>query len=261
MTLFPIPDEFYADPQFLSASPAAVDLWTRAGSWSAHHLTDGLVPSTALPVLRQADAAAADELVALGIWKRTRGGFQYVAWPRLASRAHVEAKRDNNRERQQRFRTSQGKPSRRDERVTNGVTTPVTNTVSHSAQSSPIQSIEDGSLGGKVPEVDARVDEPPTRCSKHANDDNPPPCRGCGDARRASEAHRARLAEQANQRRLSDLERAAQAKALAIADCDLCDDNGYAGGPVPCDHDPDAANRAARGRAAVAAALGRKGPS
>jgi hypothetical protein len=115
------------------------------------------------------------------------------------------------------------------------------------------------SLGGKVTEVDARVDEPPTRCPKHANDDNPPPCGACGSARRAREAWDAQQTAIVKQRRTTELERLAQAKAIAVANCDLCDDNGYAGSAVPCDHDPEAAERAARGRARVAAALARKG--
>ncbi|GGM65048.1 hypothetical protein GCM10012275_39500 [Longimycelium tulufanense] len=117
MTYFPLPDEFYADPRFFSASADAVALWARAASWSAHHLTDGHVPSSALPLLRQLDEQFAAELVALGVWKRARGGFRFVDWPRLASRAYVEAKREADRARQQKRRTSRAMPSRRDSRA------------------------------------------------------------------------------------------------------------------------------------------------
>jgi 5-methylcytosine-specific restriction endonuclease McrA len=101
MTFYPLPDEFYADPDFLSLSTTAIDLWTRAASWSAHHLTDGFVPAPVLPVLRQADDAAAVELIDRRVWKRARGGFQFVAWPKLASRSYVEEKREGNRTRRQ----------------------------------------------------------------------------------------------------------------------------------------------------------------
>jgi hypothetical protein len=107
VTFFPLPDEFYADPQFIPASDASIVLWARAASWSAHHLTDGSVPSSILPLLhRDADTAAA-ELVQLTVWKRTRGGFQFVVWPKFASRAYVEAKREGSRARQQRKRSSE----------------------------------------------------------------------------------------------------------------------------------------------------------
>jgi hypothetical protein len=140
VTFFPLPDEFYADPQFFSASPDAVALWARAASWSAHHLTDGRVPSSALPVLRQLDDQSAVELVTLGAWKRARGGFQFVDWPKLASRAYVEGKRQADRARQQKRRTSQGKSSQRDSRVNRER---VANESHHESQppiqSSPIQ--------------------------------------------------------------------------------------------------------------------------
>lgn len=49
----------------------------------------------------------------------------------------------------------------------------------------------------------------------------------------------------------------AELRQLAIANCQLCDNRGYAGTRV-CDHDPAAAERAARGRALVRDALGAK---
>ncbi len=107
MTFFPIPDEFYADPQFASTSDAAIVLWARAASWSAHHLTDGAVPAAiCLQLHRDGDTAAA-ALVQCRAWKRTRGGFQFVVWPKLASRAYVEAKREGSRVRQQKKRRSE----------------------------------------------------------------------------------------------------------------------------------------------------------
>jgi len=107
VTFFPVPDEFYADPQFIPASDAAIVLWARAGSWSAHHLTDGHVPAGALLGFHKDGPAAAEELVQLRVWKRARGGYQYVVWPPHASRAYVEAKREGNRVRQQKKRRSE----------------------------------------------------------------------------------------------------------------------------------------------------------
>ncbi|SEC95156.1 hypothetical protein SAMN04489727_5729 [Amycolatopsis tolypomycina] len=48
-------------------------------------------------------------------------------------------------------------------------------------------------------------------------------------------------------------------RARAVAACALCDESGYIG-PQLCDHDPGAADRARRGRAAVLAALARTKP-
>lgn len=118
MATFPLSDGFYADPAFLGLSGDAVALWTRSVSWSTHHLTDGFVPTSALAVLQVHDEQSPAELVARGIWKRTRGGFRFVVWPRQASSDYVEAKRDADRARQQRRRTSTPPPSRRDTRVT-----------------------------------------------------------------------------------------------------------------------------------------------
>jgi hypothetical protein len=118
MATFPLSDGFYADPAFLGLSGDAVALWTRSVSWSTHHLTDGFVPTSALAVLQVHDEQTPAELVARGIWKRTRGGFRFVVWPRQASSDYVEAKRDADRARQQRRRTSTPPPSRRDTRVT-----------------------------------------------------------------------------------------------------------------------------------------------
>lgn len=141
MTFFPLPDEFYADPLFLGQSDAAVALYARAGSWSAHHLTDGLVPSTALPLLTTATEAPA-QLCEVGVWKRTRGGFQFVDWPREASRAYVEAKREAWRRRQANRRSSDDAMSRRDSRVSHAGVTRDSRRESPLSNSSSIQEKE-----------------------------------------------------------------------------------------------------------------------
>lgn len=100
---FPVPDEVYSSPKYLELSDSAMALYTRAGSWSAHHLEDGYVPSTVL-ALFQASEQTAEELVAQRVWRRSRGGFQYVDWPRQATKSYVEAERERNREKQKRHR-------------------------------------------------------------------------------------------------------------------------------------------------------------
>ncbi|MDJ0006494.1 hypothetical protein [Gordonia alkanivorans] len=93
-------------------------------------------------------------------------------------------------------------------------------------------------------------DPPPPRCPRHIGVDTPPACGACADARRTRESWDV---EQTQRRRVaqSDAARAAaELRATEIAACDLCDDRGYRGTRV-CDHDPDTAERAARGMALV----------
>lgn len=138
MTYFPLSDEFHSMPELLGASDAAVALYARAASWSACHLTDGHVPSGALPLLTASHEQAAAELVERRVWRRSRGGFQFVAWPKQATRSNVEAQREASKRRQQKYRSAEGEASRRDSRVSNGVT----NGVSHSAHATPRHTTE-----------------------------------------------------------------------------------------------------------------------
>jgi hypothetical protein len=106
MTFFPVPDEFYSDPQYLGWTAEAYALWTIAGSWSCDRLTDGLIPTSAFALFPPHVVTAAEELVERRIWKRARGGgYQYVSWPRECSRAYVEAKRAKERAKKRRQRS------------------------------------------------------------------------------------------------------------------------------------------------------------
>ena len=116
-----------------------------------------------------------------------------------------------------------------------------------------------GHLGG-VTHVAREGDEPPPpRCPEHVNHPNPPACGGCADARREreqfdAEANRARIAQQSAEKR-----RAAEDRARAIANCGMCDADGYLtvdGAGALCSHDPDEAERGARGMANLRATMG-----
>lgn len=74
------------------------------------------------------------------------------------------------------------------------------------------------------------------------------------DASRAAEDARRQAALDA----AAEREAEAVARALDIANCDQCDDDGYRAGIV-CAHNPDQADTNARGMAAVRAALGKTG--
>jgi hypothetical protein len=90
--------------------------------------------------------------------------------------------------------------------------------------------------------------EPPPRCPKHVDDDNPPACGACGDARRTLETWRKASAAAALEQRSAEARARADAKAAEIAACRLCDDAGYLGGAV-CYHDASVPDRATRGAA------------
>jgi hypothetical protein len=268
---FQVEGTFYDHPKVIGMSDAAFKLWVRAGSYSAAKTTDGFVSENVLVHILNSTADVADELVTRGLWRRRKGGYTFHQWEeRNLLKERIEADREADRKRKQKARQNErpnGTPQVRppnvrpdSNRTPSGIQQESAgipgDSVSVSVSVSPSSAFR-----GEVTEVDARVDEPPTRCPKHRDDDNPPPCGACGSARRAREAWDAQQTAAAKQRRTTELERLAQAKAIAVANCDLCDDNGYAGSAVPCDHDPAAAERAARGRAQVAAALARKGSS
>lgn len=100
---------------------------------------------------------------------------------------------------------------------------------------------------------------PPPRCPQHLDNPTDNPCRPCGDARRTREHWDATAPMRAYQARAAETRAAADARVLAIANCGLCDNSGYAG-RVLCDHDPDGPERVARHRAAIQAALPKRTP-
>ncbi|MBP2208184.1 hypothetical protein JOJ86_005910 [Rhodococcus percolatus] len=108
----------------------------------------------------------------------------------------------------------------------------------------------DGYVGGRVrARPSTRTEPPPAHCSKHPEGTDAP-CRACGDARQA------RTAWDAEQKRLTaraqsdEVRQRAEDRAQAIADCDICDEDGYDRLTL-CDHDPDTAERAKRGIALI----------
>lgn len=80
MTWFKVDDRFHSHPKALATSLAALGLWSVAGSWSSDHHTGGFVPDHAIPLLTRGASELVAELVASGLWKRTRGGYQFHDW-------------------------------------------------------------------------------------------------------------------------------------------------------------------------------------
>ncbi|KAB7761199.1 hypothetical protein [Mycolicibacterium mucogenicum] len=103
--------------------------------------------------------------------------------------------------------------------------------------------------------------EPPSRCVRHRDqpaDDTAPACRPCAAFRQAHE----RWTERQRRRDLTADSEAtyqrAAAAAEAIANCRLCDPDGYLPNRAVCTHDPGQADTNARGIARARAALAAK---
>ncbi|WP_141693408.1 hypothetical protein [Curtobacterium sp. UCD-KPL2560] len=124
MPWFKIDDGFWSHPKTLQLSDGAQALWVRAGSWCMAHLTDGVIPSFALPVLG-AKRRYIDELVGVSLWIADDGAYRFHDWEKYQpTRESVEADRDAAAERKRRSREKSRQPSRRDMNVTDGVQSP-----------------------------------------------------------------------------------------------------------------------------------------
>ena len=91
-----------------SKRTAAIGLWTIAGAWSAHDLTDGFVPAFMIEEWGGTEADA-DELIRAGMWAEDEHdgdpGYQFVNWAEYQPmKADVEAKREYERERKRQQR-------------------------------------------------------------------------------------------------------------------------------------------------------------
>jgi hypothetical protein len=95
MPWFKVDDRFYSHPKVLATSLAARGLWVGAGAWSSDHLTGGVVPDHAL-VLLGGSPKLADELVAAGLWKRSKGAYRFHDWDRYQPDAIAEKDRKSS---------------------------------------------------------------------------------------------------------------------------------------------------------------------
>ncbi|WP_082133901.1 hypothetical protein [Mycolicibacter heraklionensis] len=119
---------------------------------------------------------------------------------------------------------------------------------------------------GDTASVPGPDDEPPTRCKQHAElpaDAEIPNCGPCANFRRANERWHDRQRRRHAQAQSDAAHAAAALKARDIADCTLCDADGYRNGRV-CGHNPeqDAINEngSAAARAALAASRAQPRP-
>jgi hypothetical protein len=86
-------------------APAALGLWLLAGSWCSANLTDGFVPDHKLPWLFPDAVELAPTLVAAGLWRRKRGGYQFHDWHDYNPTSDaIKADRNAARERMRKLR-------------------------------------------------------------------------------------------------------------------------------------------------------------
>lgn len=108
MTWFKVDDSLHAHAKVskaMSEAPAALGLWLLAGSWCSANLTDGFVPDHKLPQLFPDAATLAPTLVAAGLWRRRRGGYQFHDWHDYnPSSDAIKADRNAARERMRKLR-------------------------------------------------------------------------------------------------------------------------------------------------------------
>lgn len=249
---FQVDPDFYDHPKTTGMSDAAFSLWVRAGSFSAAKTSDGFVSEDVLVYTLRSSVEVAEELVGRGLWRRRKGGFQFHQWHvRNLTRDRVEADREADRERKRRTR-KQEKGQAADTNVRpDADRTP--SGLPPESERNPAVSVSVSS-SGSVSVSGSGQARPPVRCPRHLDTPTTDPCRACGEARLAAETwDRDQIRANAD-RRSSEARERAELRARAVAACQLCDDAGYRNGQV-CDHDPDATQRAARGRAAVQAAL------
>lgn len=105
MPWFRVDDAFHSHPKVMVTSPAAIGLWTIAGSWAAANLSDGFVPVYVLQRLVPDWEQLAEELVSQRLWMRAKGGFRFRDWDHYQpSKEEVQKDRESARVRQQKRR-------------------------------------------------------------------------------------------------------------------------------------------------------------
>ena len=146
MTWFKIDDGFYDHPKVDDLPLSAVGLWTLTGTYAARHLSNGVI--TDLRVRKF--GGTNDDVTALltaGLWDTCDEGYQFRNWTEYQpTRESVEAEREKNRKRAQKWREKKRDPAVTSDNVTerNAVTTPherVTNDARAGAPTRPDPSI------------------------------------------------------------------------------------------------------------------------
>lgn len=216
---------------------AAIGVWTLCGSWSANKLQDGFVPAEVLKD-KGATPAIIAALIASTLWiPADADGIQFEGWPKWQrTRDEVNAYRQQEAARGRRRRNAAKASATGDDPETSARTPDGPIPDVHEDYREPETKTETETKGGDLSAVGTNArpgdDPPPRTCSRHP-DGTDRPCGACANARRnAEEADNAATLAAADDR---------QARLDGIADCDICDDAGWAvddqtDGVFKCEH-------------------------
>jgi hypothetical protein len=119
MPWFKVDDAFHGHPKVMELSPAAVGVWTLAGSWCANYLTDGEIKT---PIVRRLGATdeMVQELVDAGLWIDLGGAYQFKDWAEYQPlKEEVMAERNAARERMKAVRAKKKGVDRSGEQLPN----------------------------------------------------------------------------------------------------------------------------------------------
>lgn len=182
---FRIDDTASEHPKLRAAGLQAFGLWSAAGSWCMNpaHLTDGWVP---LHYVQGWDGGrkSAKKLVEVGLWRdETRdgiAGYQYHDWADFQrTREAIEEEKRKAKDRMARVRSGNVRPN--NERTFGAGSANVHDSLT-------LTLTQGGSDGGDSHQGTPATSRPSPKCQQHENVEQPPPCRACGDARKAAEA-------------------------------------------------------------------------
>jgi hypothetical protein len=199
MTWFKVDDKLHSNSKIrkvLAEDPAALALWTVAGSWSSDNLTDGFVPDHQLPWLIPSGAdELAQKLVAARLWRRVRGGHQFHEWEadadgtkRNPTRVEVESERRKKAEAGRKGGLASGKTRSKPEARASASATPSADAGAEALVEPPTRP-DPTLMGGRSTSAThgpVRA-EPPRQCREHEDDPDPPACGRCKSARQAHE--------------------------------------------------------------------------
>ena len=116
MAWFKVDDRFASSRKVLRIPrhrrASAIGLWTLAGAWSAHDLTDGFIPAFMVEEFG-ADESVANDLVKADLWcdaeHDNEAGYMFVKWDEYQPlKSEVEDKRAYERERKRQQRRDKG---------------------------------------------------------------------------------------------------------------------------------------------------------
>lgn len=181
MTWFKVDDTFHAHPKVLATEPEALGLWVVAGAWSSAHLTDGFVPTHALSRLLPGSDDLARKLVTAGLWRRTKGGYQFHDWTDYQPSADdVKSMREKKANAGRIGGVASGKARSKPGSKREALASPI---VEPPTRPDPFLG---GALTATPTPAPARASSPPEpRCPEHLDNPTDGPCGRCGDARRA----------------------------------------------------------------------------